>query len=185
MPQTAQPVRPRPSSSLTYSDQRNSSASQRRHVPTPARRGPPAGVAGEWTRKGPAVTDESAGGSAPGPDSAATTKIPLQPPADDFRPDVPADDFQPDVPEPAGDRRVFRRDRRVSDRDHRRRRPRRPTARPRCRCRADRRPTTAATPPVSRSLLPRRENPRSNRRLPTTTSTSFPAPPSQGVATGC
>jgi putative peptidoglycan lipid II flippase len=96
-PATARPDRPRPGRPLTYADQRNSSASRPRHVPTAARRGPPAGVAGDWMRKGPAVTDEPAGDSAAGPDSTATTKIP-RPSADDFQPAVPADDFQPDVP---------------------------------------------------------------------------------------
>lgn len=46
---------------------------------------PPAGVAGGPTRRGPAVTDDSA--SAPGSDSGATTRIPV-PSADDFQPDV-------------------------------------------------------------------------------------------------
>ena len=96
-PPTAPPDRPRPGGPLTYADQRNSSASRQRHVPTPARRGPPAGVAGDRMRKGPAVTDKPAGSSATGPDGTATTKIPL-PSADDFQPDVAADDFQPDVP---------------------------------------------------------------------------------------
>jgi putative peptidoglycan lipid II flippase len=97
-PGTAGPDRPRPGGPLTYADQRNSSASRRRHVPTPVRRGPPADVAGDWMRKGPAVTDEPAAGSAAGPDSAATTKIP-RPSADDFQPDVPADDFESDETE--------------------------------------------------------------------------------------
>jgi putative peptidoglycan lipid II flippase len=44
------------------------------------------------------VTDKPAGGSATGPDSTATAKIP-RPSADDFQPDVPADDFEPDVPD--------------------------------------------------------------------------------------
>jgi putative peptidoglycan lipid II flippase len=96
-PATARPDRPRPGGPLTYADQRNSFASRQRHVPASARRGPPAEVAGDWMRKGPAVTDEPPGGSATGPDSTATTKIP-RPSADEFRPDVPADDFQPDVP---------------------------------------------------------------------------------------
>lgn len=96
-PPTAPADRPRSGRPLTYADQRNSSASRQRHVPTPARRGPPAGVAGDGMRKGPAVTDKPAGGSAMGPDGTATTKIPL-PSADDFQPDVVADDFQPDVP---------------------------------------------------------------------------------------
>jgi putative peptidoglycan lipid II flippase len=97
VPATERPDRPRPGGPLTYADQRNSFASRRRHIPTAARRGPPADVAGDWMRKGPAVSDEPAGGSAAGPDSAATTKIP-RPSADDFQPDLPADEFQPDVP---------------------------------------------------------------------------------------
>lgn len=95
----ARPDRPRPGRPLTYADQRNSFASRHRQFPAAARRGPPAGVAGDWTGKGPAVTDEPAAGAASGPDSTATTKIP-RPTADDFQPDVAADDFQPDVPEP-------------------------------------------------------------------------------------
>jgi putative peptidoglycan lipid II flippase len=113
VPATARPDWPRPGGPLTYADQKNSFASRRRHVPTPAWREAPAGgtplasggptrlrgsVAGDWMRKGPAVTDKPAGGSATGPDATATTKIPL-PAADDFQPDVPADDFQPDMPD--------------------------------------------------------------------------------------
>ncbi len=97
-PPAAPAVRPRQAGPLTYSDQRNSFASRHRQFPAAARRGPPAGVAGDQIRRGPAVTDEPAAGAAPGPDGTATTKIP-RPQADDFRPDVPADDFQPDVPE--------------------------------------------------------------------------------------
>ncbi len=54
--------------------------------PADLRRIPPAGVAGVRTRKGPAVTDDSAG--VPGSESGATTRIP-RPSADDFQPDVP------------------------------------------------------------------------------------------------
>ena len=104
VPATLRPDGPRPSTPLTYADQRTSFASRQRHVPTTARRDAPAGgtsrlrgkVAGDWMRKGPAVTDEPAGSSATGPDSAATTKIP-RPSAGDFQPDVPADDFEPDT----------------------------------------------------------------------------------------
>jgi putative peptidoglycan lipid II flippase len=88
VPTRTPPVRPRPDAPLTYADQRNSFASRPRQFPTGARRGPPAGVAGDGLRKGPAVTDEPAGGSASGPDVTATTKIP-RPTADDFQPDVP------------------------------------------------------------------------------------------------
>ena len=82
-------VRPRPGVPLTYSDQRNSLASRGRHSPAATWRGPPAPVAGAGMRKGPAVTDESAGAPAPSPDDRATTKMP-RPAADDFQPDVPA-----------------------------------------------------------------------------------------------
>jgi putative peptidoglycan lipid II flippase len=84
------PVRPRPQAPLTYPDQRNSLASQGRHRPSAAWRGPPAPVAGAAMRKGPAVTDESAGDPASLPDNGATTKIP-RPTADDFEPDVPVE----------------------------------------------------------------------------------------------
>ena len=81
-------VRPRPGVPLTYSEQRNSLASRDRHSPVAGWRGPPAPVAGAGMRKGPAVTDESAGDLAPSDDKGATTKIP-RPTADDFEPDVP------------------------------------------------------------------------------------------------
>ncbi len=86
----APPVRPRPRVPLTYPDQRNSLAPRGRRSPTAGWRGPPAPVAGAGMRKGPAVTDESAGDLAPLPDNGATTKMP-RPAADDFQPDVPAD----------------------------------------------------------------------------------------------
>jgi putative peptidoglycan lipid II flippase len=84
------PVPPRSRAPLTYPDQRNSLAPRGRHSPAAARRGPPAPVAGAGMRKGPAVTDESAGDSTPLPDNGATTKIP-RPAADDFEPDVPVE----------------------------------------------------------------------------------------------
>jgi putative peptidoglycan lipid II flippase len=84
------PVRPRPVVPLTYPDQRNSLAPRGRRHPTATWRGPPAPVAGAGMRKGPAVTDESAGDSAPLSDNGATTKMPRQN-ADDFEPDVPFD----------------------------------------------------------------------------------------------
>jgi len=99
VPPTAPPDRPRPGHPVTYADQRNSFASRHRQFPAAARRGPPAGVAGDWMGKGPAVTDDQATGAATGPDGTATTKIP-RPAADDFRPDVPADDFEHDAAEP-------------------------------------------------------------------------------------
>jgi putative peptidoglycan lipid II flippase len=98
-PPITPPDRPRPGRPLTYADQRNSFASRHRQFPAAARRGPPAGVAGDWMGKGPAVTDDQATGAATGPDGTATTKIPL-PSADDFRPDLPADDFEHDVQAP-------------------------------------------------------------------------------------
>jgi putative peptidoglycan lipid II flippase len=94
-----------PNRSLTYSDQRNSSAAGQRHIPPAVRRGPPGAVAGDGMRKGPAVSDEPAGDSAPSPDSTATTKIPV-PTGDAPRPTVPADEFQPDVAE-TGDTTEF------------------------------------------------------------------------------
>lgn len=104
----APPDLPRPGRPLTYADQRNSYASRHRQFPAAARRGPPAGVAEDWMRKGPAVTDDQATGAAAGPDGTATTKIPrpfepdsaARPPADAFRPDLPAGDFEHDVPAP-------------------------------------------------------------------------------------
>ena len=82
--------RPRPGGPLKYADQRNSFASRRLEFRSTARRGSPAPVAGAGMLKGPAVTDEPAGSSAPGPDNRATTRLP-RPPADDFQPDVPVD----------------------------------------------------------------------------------------------
>jgi putative peptidoglycan lipid II flippase len=99
VPPITPPDRPLPGRPLTYADQRNSFASRHRQFPAAARRGPPAGVAGVWMGKGPAVTDDQATGAAAGPDSTATTKIP-RPSADDLRPDLPADDFAHDVPQP-------------------------------------------------------------------------------------
>ncbi len=89
-PPVPPPVRPRSGAPLTYPDQRNSPAPRGRRSPTAAWRGPPAPVAGAGMRKGPAVTNESAGDSAPLPDNGATTKMP-RPTADDFEPDVPVD----------------------------------------------------------------------------------------------
>jgi putative peptidoglycan lipid II flippase len=99
VPPTAPSDRPRPGGPLTYSDQRNSFASRHRQFPAAVRRGPPAGVAGEWVRKGPAVTDDQTTGAAAVPDGTATTRIPRRP-ADDFAPDVPAADIGHDVPQP-------------------------------------------------------------------------------------
>ncbi|MBP1818337.1 murein biosynthesis integral membrane protein MurJ [Mycobacterium sp. OAE908] len=94
VPPSAPSDRPRPGGPLTYADQRNSLATRHRQFPAAARRGPPASVAGDWMRKGPAVTDDQATGAAPAPDGTATTKLP-RPSADDFAPDVPAEPVDP------------------------------------------------------------------------------------------
>ncbi|ODQ94773.1 murein biosynthesis integral membrane protein MurJ [Mycolicibacterium holsaticum] len=91
VPDKARTARP-----LPYPDQRNSFASGRRPSPPAVRREPPAATAGDGMPKGPAVSDEPAGGTTPIPDSTATTKIPRSRP-EDFQPDVPAGDFEPDV----------------------------------------------------------------------------------------
>ncbi|BBY44920.1 murein biosynthesis integral membrane protein MurJ [Mycolicibacterium celeriflavum] len=89
--------RPRGRTPLTYPEQRNSSPPGRRHSPSTVRRGPPPPGAWDRMRKGPAVSDEPASGSAPSPDSTATTKMPL---SSSGQSEVAADDLQPDVPEP-------------------------------------------------------------------------------------
>jgi putative peptidoglycan lipid II flippase len=113
VPPSGPSVRPRPGGPLTYADQRNSSATRHRQFPAAARRGPPASVAGDTIRRGPAVTDDQATGAAPGPEGTATTKIPrpsasdsaarpsvsesaARPSADDFAPDVPAEHEVPE-----------------------------------------------------------------------------------------
>jgi putative peptidoglycan lipid II flippase len=95
------PDRPRPTGPLTYSDQRNSYPLRPRQNVAVPRGGPPAGVAGDRLRKGPAVSDDSAGGPVPG-DGAATTRIPRQA-ADDFLPDVPPDASYPTSGRPPAD----------------------------------------------------------------------------------
>ncbi len=75
---------------VTYPEQTNSFAPRRWSAPEPARGAPPAPVAGAVVRKGPAVTDEPSGRSAPSPAAEATAKIP-RPAPDDFQPDVSAD----------------------------------------------------------------------------------------------
>lgn len=96
-PPTTRPDQPPTGSPLTYARQRNSSVPGRRPGPPVVRHGPPAAV-GDGMRKGPAVSNEPASGSLPGPDNTATTKIPL---SGDREPSVPADDFRPDVQSPA------------------------------------------------------------------------------------
>ncbi|MET0450934.1 MAG: murein biosynthesis integral membrane protein MurJ [Mycobacterium sp.] len=81
------PDRPRPPAPLTYADQSYSPPLRPRQNPPVWGGAPPAGVAGVGLRKGPAVTDDPAGSSAPGSDSGATTRLPRST-ADDFHPDV-------------------------------------------------------------------------------------------------
>ena len=101
VPLPVRPDRPRPMGPLTYSDQRNSSPLPPHQSVALPRGEPPAGVAGVRLRKGPAVTDDSAGGSAFG-DAGATTRIP-RPAADDFQPDVPPDASYPTSGRPPAD----------------------------------------------------------------------------------
>ncbi|MGE2727043.1 murein biosynthesis integral membrane protein MurJ [Mycolicibacterium pulveris] len=89
--------KPRTGGPLTYPQHRNSSASGGRPSRSGVRRGPPAAVAGDGMPKGPAVSDESAGGTTPIPDTSATTKLPRSRRPEDFQPDMAADDFEPDV----------------------------------------------------------------------------------------
>ncbi|WP_019973366.1 murein biosynthesis integral membrane protein MurJ [Mycobacterium sp. 141] len=95
----ALPVQPRRQGAVPYPDQRNSSP--HRWPPNPAATlgGAPASVAGAGMRKGPPLTDESAGGPAPHPEGTATTRLP-RPTADNFRPDVPDAHDTPDAAEP-------------------------------------------------------------------------------------
>ncbi|WP_235674754.1 murein biosynthesis integral membrane protein MurJ [Mycolicibacterium pulveris] len=86
-PAPAAPERPRAARPLTYPDQTNSYASERRPSRSAVRREPPAALAGDGMPKGPAVSDEPAGGAKPIPDSTATTQIPQKRP-EDFQPDV-------------------------------------------------------------------------------------------------
>ncbi|MGV0871446.1 murein biosynthesis integral membrane protein MurJ [Mycolicibacterium sp. XJ879] len=90
------PDKPPTRGPLTYPQQRNSFASGGRPNRSDVRREPPDAFAGDGMPKGPAVSDEPAGGTTPIPDTSATTKIPRSRP-EDFQPDVAADDFQPDV----------------------------------------------------------------------------------------
>jgi putative peptidoglycan lipid II flippase len=101
VPPPVPPDRPRPTRPLTYSDQRNSYPLRPRQNDAVPRVGPPAGVAGDRLRKGPAVTDDSTSGAVSG-DAAATTRIPLQA-ADDFQPDVPPDASYPTSGRPPAD----------------------------------------------------------------------------------
>ena len=168
-PPIAPPDRPRPGRPLTYSDQRNSFASRHRQCPAAAWRGPPAAVAGDWMRKGPAVTDDQSTGAAAGPDGTATTKIP--------RPTRPTTSSPMCRPTTSAMTRPS------PGRQHRFLGP--PTAPRRCRYPAGRPPTTAAIRPVKRCRSTSPANRRSRPPPPMRTSTSFPAPPSAAAATGC
>ncbi|MBY0287931.1 MAG: murein biosynthesis integral membrane protein MurJ [Mycobacteriaceae bacterium] len=92
------PDQPPPGTPLTYARQRNSSASIRRPAPPAVTREPSGEVVRDGMGKGPAVSNEPAGGSAP--DNTTTAKIPVPPPSSDRESPVSADDFQPDVPTP-------------------------------------------------------------------------------------
>jgi putative peptidoglycan lipid II flippase len=85
---------------LTYAERYDSPPLRPRQNGPVWRGGPPAGVAGDGLRKGPAVTDDSAGSSAP--DAGATTRIPRQS-VDDFQPDVPAETHLPPSGRPPAD----------------------------------------------------------------------------------
>ena len=65
IPPTTPPDGPRRGHPLTYADQRNSHPSRNRQFPAAARRGPPASVAGDWMREGPAGTDDQPAGATP------------------------------------------------------------------------------------------------------------------------
>jgi putative peptidoglycan lipid II flippase len=93
--------RPRPGIPLTYAGQSNSPPLRPRQDAPAWRGGPPAAAAEVEPRKGRAVTDDSAAGSAHGADvGGATTRIPRQS-VDDFQPDVPASHLPPSGRPPA------------------------------------------------------------------------------------
>lgn len=95
-PSVTQPDRRRPDGAVPYPEQRNTPPVRRSRGPVTGGGGAPARGAEVGMWKGPAVTDDSAGGSAGAPedtpahDSTTTTKI-TRPTADDFQPDVPDD----------------------------------------------------------------------------------------------
>jgi putative peptidoglycan lipid II flippase len=86
-PSITTPDRARGTQPVRYAEHQSSDPARRRQAPAAAWGGPPAPVAGVGMRKGPAVTDESAGSATPSPEGTATTKLP-RPSADDFQPDV-------------------------------------------------------------------------------------------------
>ncbi|BDX35335.1 murein biosynthesis integral membrane protein MurJ [Mycobacterium antarcticum] len=103
-PQNEAPVRvpdpPRGGTPLTYADRSDSPPLRSRQYDVASSAGPPAGSAGAGLRRGLAVTDDPAGGSAP--DAGATTRIPRQN-ADDFRPDVTSESHLPPSGRPPAD----------------------------------------------------------------------------------
>lgn len=103
-PPTAPPVRvpdpPRRGMPLTYADRSDSPPFRPRQYDPALSGRPPAVVAGVGLRKGPAVTDDPAGSSAP--DAGATTRIPRQN-VDDFQPDVPGESHLPPSGRPPAD----------------------------------------------------------------------------------
>lgn len=80
----------RPAGRFPYPDHSDAQPVRRSRGPATGWSGDPARGAGVGMWKGPAVTDDSAGGSAAVPDTTATTKI-SRPSADDFQPDVSED----------------------------------------------------------------------------------------------
>ncbi|WP_428844565.1 murein biosynthesis integral membrane protein MurJ [Mycolicibacterium hodleri] len=99
-PATGVPDRPRVGMALTYADPSSSPHSRPRHNESTGRGGPQAGTAETGLRRGPAVTDDPAGNSAP--DAGATTRIPRQN-VDDFQPDVPVESHLPPSGRPPAD----------------------------------------------------------------------------------
>lgn len=98
-----EPVQDRSGVSVTYSDQSNSSPQRWQPNPAAISGAAPVSVARAGTRKGPPVTDESAGGPASGPEGTATTKLPRAA-ADEFQPDVSGADAGSDVNGATADR---------------------------------------------------------------------------------
>ncbi|MCV7224712.1 murein biosynthesis integral membrane protein MurJ [Mycolicibacterium komossense] len=84
---------------VTYSEHRNVPVPGRWPAQESVRNGPPAGVAGAGSGKGPAVTDDPLGGTGHDAGASPTTKIPtagvpaagIPTAAGDFQPDVPVD----------------------------------------------------------------------------------------------
>jgi putative peptidoglycan lipid II flippase len=100
-PPSRVPDPPRPGRPLTYADRSDSHPLRPRQGAPVWRGGPPAGIAGAGLRKGPAVSDDPAGGSAADA-SGATTRIPRQN-VDDFQPDVAPESHLPPSGRPPAD----------------------------------------------------------------------------------